>query len=48
MRLGAGYLIGEHDFSAFRSSECQAHSPVRLLRALAIERPPILAGKAGA
>ena len=22
-------LLGEHDFSAFRSSECQAHSPVR-------------------
>jgi tRNA pseudouridine38-40 synthase len=38
MRAGARYLIGEHDFSAFRSSECQAHSPVRQLRALAIER----------
>jgi tRNA pseudouridine38-40 synthase len=22
-------LVGEHDFSAFRSSQCQAHSPVR-------------------
>ncbi len=29
---GAGCLIGEHDFSAFRSSECQARSPVRQLR----------------
>ncbi|MGA8706915.1 MAG: tRNA pseudouridine(38-40) synthase TruA [Steroidobacteraceae bacterium] len=38
MRVGARYLIGEHDFSAFRSSECQARSPVRQLRALAIER----------
>ncbi len=32
MRVAAGYLIGEHDFSAFRSSECQAKSPVRELR----------------
>lgn len=28
---GASYLIGEHDFSAFRASECQAKSPVRTL-----------------
>jgi tRNA pseudouridine38-40 synthase len=38
MREGAQYLLGEHDFSAFRSSECQAKSPIRLLRALSIER----------
>lgn len=38
MRAAAAALIGEHDFSAFRSSECQAHSPVRLLRRLTIER----------
>jgi tRNA pseudouridine38-40 synthase len=38
MQQGAQALIGEHDFSAFRSSECQAHSPVRQLRALVIER----------
>lgn len=38
MRQGAHYLLGEHDFSAFRSSECQAHSTVRELRALAVER----------
>jgi len=38
MEQGARWLIGEHDFSAFRSSECQARSPVRQLRALAIER----------
>lgn len=31
-------LIGEHDFSAFRSSQCQAASPVRHLEALEIER----------
>lgn len=26
---GAQHLIGEHDFSAFRSSECQANTPFR-------------------
>jgi tRNA pseudouridine38-40 synthase len=34
----ARHLIGEHDFSAFRSSECQARSPVRTLRTVEIER----------
>ena len=27
--LLAQLLIGEHDFSAFRSAECQAASPVK-------------------
>ena len=31
-------LSAAHDFSAFRSAECQAPSPVKTLRALAIER----------
>jgi tRNA pseudouridine38-40 synthase len=38
MCAAAGHLAGEHDFSAFRSSECQAKSPVRSLRSWAIER----------
>lgn len=38
MRSAAQMLIGEHDFSAFRSAECQARSPVRQLRTLEIER----------
>ena len=29
-------LVGEHDFSAFRSSQCQAASPVRRLQRLAV------------
>jgi tRNA pseudouridine38-40 synthase len=29
MSRAATYLLGEHDFSAFRASECQAKSPVR-------------------
>ena len=38
MRRAAAILVGRHDFSAFRSSECQAISPVKTMRALAIER----------
>lgn len=38
MREGAKYLVGEHDFSAFRASACQAKSPVRNLHRLAINR----------
>jgi tRNA pseudouridine38-40 synthase len=38
MRAAARLLLGEHDFSAFRSSECQARSPVRELRRLDIEQ----------
>ena len=38
MRQAAALLAGEHDFSAFRSSECQARSPVRELRRVDIDR----------
>jgi tRNA pseudouridine38-40 synthase len=38
MAEAARLLIGEHDFSAFRSSECQARSPVRTLHSIEIER----------
>jgi len=38
MRAAAAHLIGEHDFSALRSAECQAASPVRTLRGLEITR----------
>lgn len=31
MSEGASYLVGEHDFSAFRASECQAKTAVRHL-----------------
>ena len=34
MQQAASYLLGEHDFNAYRSSECQAKNPVRELRAL--------------
>jgi tRNA pseudouridine38-40 synthase len=38
MRQAASLLIGEHDFSAFRSSACQALSPVKILHSIRIER----------
>jgi tRNA pseudouridine38-40 synthase len=38
LRAAAAQLIGEHDFSAFRSADCQAASPVKTLRSLEISR----------
>jgi tRNA pseudouridine38-40 synthase len=38
MRAASRALLGEHDFSAFRSSECQAKTPVRVLTQLDIAR----------
>ena len=38
MQQAAEYLIGEHDFSAFRAAECQAKTPVRTLSELSIQR----------
>jgi len=41
MRRAAAMLAGEHDFSAFRSSACQAKNPVRMLeRAAVVRRGP--------
>jgi tRNA pseudouridine38-40 synthase len=37
MRAGAAHLLGEHDFSSFRASNCQAKHPIRKLRLLDIE-----------
>lgn len=37
MRAGAAHLIGHHDFTTFRSSICQAKSPVKTLDQLDIE-----------
>ncbi len=38
MREAAQYLLGKHDFSAFRSSECQAKTPVKNLAQLDIQK----------
>ncbi|MCS6986463.1 MAG: tRNA pseudouridine(38-40) synthase TruA [Sphingomonadaceae bacterium] len=37
MRQAAGYLVGRHDFTTFRSAQCQAGSPVRTLDRLDVE-----------
>ena len=46
MREGAGHLLGRHDFTTFRASECQAASPVRTLDALEVEEAPAPGGTA--
>jgi len=38
MQAAATRLVGEHDFSAFRSSQCQAHSPVRRMQSITLVR----------
>lgn len=40
MHEAAQYLIGKHDFSSFRASECQAKSPIRTLDRLEITSRP--------
>lgn len=40
MQAGADQLIGQHDFTTFRSSICQAKSPVKTLDELRIEVVP--------
>jgi tRNA pseudouridine38-40 synthase len=37
MRAAAAHLVGRHDFTTFRSSLCQAASPLKTLDALEIE-----------
>jgi len=38
MRSAAQGLLGEHDFSAFRSSECQSPTPIKTIRSIRISR----------
>ncbi len=38
MQEAARYLLGTHDFSAFRAAECQAKSPIKHLKQLDIRR----------
>jgi tRNA pseudouridine38-40 synthase len=38
MREGAALLIGRHDFSTFRDSQCQAASPIKTLSRFEVER----------
>ncbi len=38
MQEAAQFLLGEHDFTSFRASECQAKSPVRVMHEVSIRR----------
>jgi len=38
MQAAAAHLVGEHDFSSFRSSMCQSPTPVKHLREIRIRR----------
>lgn len=38
MQAAAAHLLGEHDFSAFRSSQCQAASPVKTVHRIAVRQ----------
>lgn len=40
MRAGAAHLVGNHDFTTFRSSICQADSPVKTVDAVEVEELP--------
>lgn len=45
MQAGADQLIGRHDFTTFRSTICQAASPVKTLDALRIEEVDGFSGR---
>jgi tRNA pseudouridine38-40 synthase len=38
LRAAADYLLGEHDFTSFRASQCQALSPVKQMLEIAIHK----------
>lgn len=44
MRQGAAHLIGKHDFTTFRSTWCQAASPVKTLDEISISERPYPGG----
>jgi tRNA pseudouridine38-40 synthase len=38
MQAAAQTLVGQHDFTSFRASECQSHSPVRRMYVVDVQR----------
>ncbi|MGV6839338.1 MAG: tRNA pseudouridine(38-40) synthase TruA [Planktomarina sp.] len=45
MQEGANYLLGLHDFTTFRSSMCQAQSPVKTMDEITVTEHPYPGGK---
>lgn len=41
MRAAARHLVGKHDFTTFRASECQSDSPVKTLDEITVDAHPI-------
>ena len=46
MQAAAQHLLGEHDFTSFRSSQCQSPTPVKWLRDIQVHRCQGMAGRA--
>ena len=44
MREGAAHLIGNHDFTTFRSTMCQAKSPIKTMDEITLETRPYPGG----
>jgi tRNA pseudouridine38-40 synthase len=44
LRAGAAHLVGRHDFTTFRSVQCQALSPEKSLDEIRIEAQPVTGG----
>ncbi len=44
IQAGAAHLLGRHDFTTFRSTLCQANSPLRTLDEIAVEARPVPGG----
>ncbi|RZW00179.1 MAG: tRNA pseudouridine(38-40) synthase TruA [Rhodobacteraceae bacterium] len=44
MQVGAAHLIGKHDFTTFRSTMCQAKSPVKTMDEITFETADTAAG----
>lgn len=38
MQAGAAHLIGKHDFTSFRSSQCQSQSPVKTISTVEVKQ----------
>ncbi len=45
MQAGAAHLLGHHDFTTFRSSICQAKSPLKTLDAITLEERDLPQGR---
>jgi tRNA pseudouridine38-40 synthase len=45
MREGAAALVGQHDFTTFRSSICQAKSPMRTMDAVEVDEADVPGGQ---